>query len=281
MAKEKNNKSYNQSLEDKIWAKVEKNIEGIYRNKKIKIEIIKFRKMLKIPNGLFKNNKAKLKEATDIDELLNQLVDIWADSIPEEGSTLEKINKNIAMLHIEYEVGKKEADKIGLNFPTQKNYAVDVLRNFIQGKSIIYYLMKKNSNVWKKVISAMLLFVPMNEVLKYKKSILKDYLPTIDDNLMIQIHELTSITDIEYIRPEIKKKKKEFEKKYGWKNIKRKYRYYERDKRAYELYVKQGLSLKKTRLKLCEEMPEQMPKECEDSYINKMIKSFMLHIGEI
>ena len=281
MAKEKNDKSYNQSLKDEIWAKVEKNIEGIYRNKKIKIEIMKFRKMLKIPNDLFKNNKAKLKEATDIDELLNQLVDIWADSIPGKGPTLKEINKNIAMLHIEYEVGKKEAEKIGLNFPTQKNYAVDTLRNFIQGKSIIYYLMKKNSNVWKKVISARLLAIPINEVLKYKKSILKDYLPTVNDNLMIQIHELTIMSDIEYIKPEIKKKKKEFKKKYGWKNIKRKYKYYKRDKRAYELYVKQGLSLKETRLKLCEEMPKQMPKECEDSYINKMVKSFMRHIGEI
>ena len=137
--------------EEIILDKIVFNIEGIYRNKKIESHIFHLREMFKIPKNLYKDNKAAFDKNIAIDELLDRLFKIWANSIPENGPVIQKICKNISILFTEYSVGKKEAQKLNLPHPSRKNYAVDLLKNFLNGKSIVYHLMKRNSDVWKKI----------------------------------------------------------------------------------------------------------------------------------
>ena len=82
--------------------------------------------------------------------MIDERYKIWMDSIPEDSPDIQEICKNLSLLFTEYSEVTEEAQIMKLSYPTKKNYAVDHLRNFIDGKSIIYHLMKRNSEVWKR-----------------------------------------------------------------------------------------------------------------------------------
>jgi len=82
-----------------ILDRIESNIIGIYRNKRVALEIEDFRGIFKIPDDLFKKNKDKFTGASSLDDLINRAFNIWADSIPEEGPKIQEICKNILPLY--------------------------------------------------------------------------------------------------------------------------------------------------------------------------------------
>jgi hypothetical protein len=273
------NKITKKTREEIVLDRIEYNIIGMFRNNKINSKIADIREMYKIPDDLYEKNKFSFDETTSLDDLIDKLFGIWSDSIPEEGPVILEICKNISILYIEYDVNKEEYEKAGLSYPTRKNYALDNLRNFIKGQSIVYFLMNRNSDVWKKVISAMVLTIPENVILKNRMSILSDYLPKISDDLIIRANEMTIIEDFELIKQEFDKKREAYKNKYGWKANIDKNKLYLRNKRAYELRIIDKLSYKNTRIKLEEDF--KLPKSCDDSYINKMVNSHILYADDI
>lgn len=275
------NKTNKKTREDIVLDRITYNIEGIYRNEKIKSHILHLREIFKIPKNLYKNDKDDFDKKTTLDELLDERYKIWMDSVPEDGPVIQEICKNLSLLFTEYSKVKDEAQAMKLSYPTKKNYAVDHLRNFIDGRSIIYHLMKRNSEVWKKVISARLLYIPLKIVIENKQDILEDYLPKVNDNLTIQLHEASGMEDFALIKDKIKEKKNGYKNKYGWKTNLDKNDLYRRNKKAYELRILEKKSYKETRLYLKDKMPGLMPEECEDSYINKMVKSHIAYTDDI
>mgnify|MGYP001342193137 CR=1 FL=1 len=135
----------------------------------------------------------------------------------------EIINRYQAETNIVLELNDGETRNV-LKNPIKlesKQYLKDIALNFVNGKSLIYIYLKINSLIWKDVISAMLFTVPQKKVISHKESILDSYMPKINKNLTIQIHELTTLGDLEYIEPKIKRMQNNFSKRYGFINRKR------------------------------------------------------------
>ncbi|MDO8667646.1 MAG: hypothetical protein Q7K35_00930 [bacterium] len=269
------------SAKEIILDRIESNIIGIYRNKRVTLEIEDFRVMFKIPDDLFDKNKDKFAGAANLDELIDRAFNIWADSIPEEGPKIQEIDKNISSLHSDYDSVKKEAEKINRPYPTRKNNILGLIKEIIVGKSFIYYLVRRNHRVWKKPISARLLTIPKNLTIKHRESILADYLPKVNDDLTIKIHEATEIGDFKFIKHELKIKKRAYKNKYKLQINMNKNKLYKRNLRAYELRRINKKSYKETRLTLEDEFSSLMPKECKDSDINKMVWSHLLYADDI
>jgi len=61
----------------------------------------------------------------------------------------------------------------------------------------------------------------MDTIIKIKASILPDYMPTINKHLQIQINELTTLGDLEYIKLKIKAMQAWYKKEHKYKNCER------------------------------------------------------------
>lgn len=268
-------------LKDKILDRIESCIVGIYRNKRIELVITEdIRNNFKIPADLYSKNIAKFTDEVCLDDLLQQLYNYWADTIPEKGKEIQEICDNMSPIFSKYSTYKKDVEKINKKYSSRKCYVLYYLKQVISGKSIVYYLMRRNP-VWKKVISARVLTIPLDVVIKHRESILDDYLPKINDDLTIKIHEMTDVRDFKYIKHEIDVAQKAYRKKYKLQINPAKNILYSRNLRAYELRRIEKKSYKDSRLILEEEFKELVSEKFDDSDINKMVKSHLKYADDV
>ncbi len=250
--------------------KIKVNVWFIYENPKIEEETKERRKKLHIPDNFF--NKYQISDNSDnIYILVGRSIKVWYDKILSNNNTLDenildKIIKNLGgkdLKTTEEELAKSEAGK---DTKAAQLNADDIYERLCKQLQL-------NPNIWRFVFAARLFDIPQKIVFKCIDSLLESYFPTIDDSLKIQINELTTIGDIEHIRPKIEKKQKMFKDKYKF-TTREKYANHDRDKFAYELQ-KEG----KTYKQIKSELKKKEFKKVDEEYISKILGAYKKFIG--
>jgi len=259
---------------------VKNNIERIYGDTKVREYTLKSRRSYGINYDLYDNCKKDVAKIRSIHKLIKILTEKWIDQSHQYGKDIEIINASIAKQNIMLEVSdKNEARKIIDDLPKimNRNFARNVIENYAKGTSLLFQRMNINPEIWSNILTAKLLTVPEEKVLECKESILKkDYLPSINDFLQIQINELTTQDDLNLISKDIKKKQNKYKEKHEYINAEREYPNREINKIITDLH-NQGLKHKD----ICKESQvKNKIKNCTPAKISEALKVHKKYIRE-
>ena len=214
---------------ERALVKIENNIENLYNNPAVQERLQDVRKNFNIYDGLYDRYEKRFHKIRSIQKLTEFLKEKWIDQNFEDKKVTEIINTHQTIYNISEEltllkdkIAASEAKKNLLEIKIEsEKYLKDMVNNYINGVNPIYWRMKINQNIWKSIMGAMLFNIPKEKTIALKESILKDYMPTIDKYLRIQINELTKMGDLEYIKPQIKRMQKRYKNQHNNINKKR------------------------------------------------------------
>lgn len=216
-----------QKAKKRALVKIQLNIEKIHKNEKVQRNIRQLRKDIHINNGrvkLYEKHKKEIEKIRSIHKLIKFLMRKWIKQISKKRKVKETVTTYLAryniMLEYKGESLSSENVKAWSTFKNKK-YLRHVIENFIEGKNWTYEVIRINSRIWKSVISAMLFDIPEETIIRLRESILEDYLPKINEDLTIQINELTAMGDFEIIEQKIKRAKRRYARTYKYLNSKR------------------------------------------------------------
>jgi hypothetical protein len=173
----------------------------------------------------------------------------------------------------------------------REDYIKNEAKRIMKGSTAIFLFNRININpdLWRSVIAAMFLRVPIEKVLECKESILTKYfLPTIDnDCLIVRINEMTKPADFELIIDLLGTKQNDYAKKYGYINSTSTTGYPSRkaDKIITECYFKrmdinqihdelknQGITKKYSEAKIKERIKEYLTQTRQTEKLSEKIK---------
>ena len=137
--------------------------------------------------------------------------------------------------------------------------------------------MRINPKIWGQIICAKIFEIPQKNIIDKLKNLTNIYFPAIDENMRIQINELTGIEDIKFVWRQIENRQKKYSK---YHNLIQNEKYYnhDRDKLAYELRVLQSKSREETKILLD---AKGFYTGLRISYITRMVKSYKKFIGAV
>ena len=203
------------------------NVEKIYDDFIVNEMIDELRWDYYIKPDLYTKHEKDVSTITDIDELVYFLNDKWLDQIREDEKTATT-SESIVRLNILIENREKgRAEESGIIWPTQEyfksannNFLKEAVKNIMKGSFYLFKRINIDPDLWRGVITAMLLRVPIEKVLACEESILTKYfLPTIDnDHLIIKINELTKVGDLDLIFDLVEAKQSDYTAKHGYVN---------------------------------------------------------------
>lgn len=209
--------------------KIENNIRRTYNDSNIRENLEEIQKNFNIYSGIYERYKEEIQTIRSINKITNFLKKKWILQNFKNEKVSKIINTHLAKYNINEELNrlndkiaaaeaKKDLSNIKIH---SERYLNEIIDNFINGVSPIYWRHKINQDIWKNILSAMLFNIPLDIIIKFKASMLSDYMPTINKHLQIQINELTTLGDLEYIKPKIKAMQKWYKKKHKYKNCER------------------------------------------------------------
>lgn len=215
--------------EKRALIKIENNIRRIHKDPDIQKSMEKIQKNFNIYPGIYERHKEGTQTMRSISKITNFLKKKWILQNFKDKKVSKIINTHLAKCNISEELNRlndkiaaAEAKKNLSDIKIYKErYLNDMVDNFINGVNPIFSRHKINQDIWKSILGAMLFNIPLDTMIKVKASILPDYMPTINKHLQIQINELTTLGDLEYINPKIKAIKKWYKKKHKNKNCER------------------------------------------------------------
>jgi len=224
-------------------AKIKLTINYAYEHLKIGEEIMKARKKFNIPDDFF--------ERYQVEQSSNYIADLLVNTIIKWKKEIIKTDNA--------KINKKLGDYIN------KNNNLDTLNP--------KYI---NQRLWSFIIWAKLYGIPKKILLDCISNLFDYYFPTIDDNLQIKVHPMTTEEEIKFIWPDVTEKQKKIIKNID-KRGKFEYSNHDRDKIAYELRKNNQMPYK--------EIAGELKKQGLGSYIYidipKFIKKYKEFIGEI
>ena len=198
--------------EECALTKIENNIRHIYNDPDIQESMEEIQKSFNIYSGIYEKYKKEAQTMRSISKITNFLKEKWILQNFKDKKVSEIISTHLMQYNISEELDrlhdkitaaetKKDLSDMKMH---NERYLNDMIDNFINGVNPIYWRRKINQNIWKSILGAMLFNIPLDVMIKLKASILPDYMPTINKHLQIHINELTTMGDLEYIKPKIK-----------------------------------------------------------------------------
>lgn len=209
--------------------KIRDNIEKIYDDYIVGEEIYLLRDFCHSKPDLYEKNKEAVAGMSDIEEIINFL-DAERVRQFEEDNKKEMKDENVARVKALLIKREKEwAEENGKPLPPQEehkfemdSYIKDEIKRIMAGSAAIFLFERININpdLWRSVIAAMLLRVPIEKVFECEESILNKYfLPTMDnDYLLIRVNEMTKPSDFKMIADLLEAKQREYAKKHKYIN---------------------------------------------------------------
>jgi len=273
MGKRKKEKTKKISPRQRALNTVKNNIERIYGDAKVEEQILKTRHDYNIEDSLYNDCKKDVVEIRSIHKLIKILTKNWINRCHKDGKAIEIINARVAEHNIMLEVSDKGKARVTANdLPRimSRNYLKDVMENYAKGASLFFQRMNISPEIWSNVLTVRLLTVPKEKVLECKVSILeKDYLPSINDFLQIQINELTTQDDLKLIWDKIEKKQNKYKKRHKYINAERRYPHRKINKIIMDLH-NQGLKHED----ICEDpRVKSKVKNCNVAKISEAVKA--------
>ena len=280
MEEEKNKKILRKEVKRRAVDKIKMNIYYIYENLNAKKEIENIKIKFGIPDDFYNRYVTSMplfspKEALRI--LLFDCISVWNHEFSKSEKWQNRIIRNIGM---------KKYNSF-LNSASIKKRKEKTKANFILNTFVFYFNnddtidlhnpMRINPKIWGQIICAKIFEIPQKNIIDKLKNLTNIYFPAIDENMRIQINELTGIEDIKFVWKQIENRQKKYSKYHNLIQNK-KYHNHDRDKLAYELRVIQLKSRKEIK-KLLD--AEGFYTGLRVSYITRMVKSYKNFIGEV
>ncbi|MCK5061937.1 hypothetical protein KAR28_05325 [Candidatus Parcubacteria bacterium] len=212
---------------ERALVKIEGNIKKIYLMLELQESMIDIKGYLRIYKPS-KEDMEKINEMRSIKKIIEYLKNSWLERIYKNKKLAEVIGACHARVCLSLELDEQH-DKIEAArtknelYPIRtmgERYLRDSIDNFLyNGYNHIFEKHKVNNKIWKHILGAMLFNVPERTVLRVKNSIMPDYMPRINENLQIQINELTKMGEIEAILGKIKDAQARYKKRFKYKNF--------------------------------------------------------------
>ncbi|MEA1963447.1 MAG: hypothetical protein U9M94_04410 [Patescibacteria group bacterium] len=225
MSKEKKNKNKKNSSKPinkiDIPQIITNNINIFYDDKIIQEAVGNIRYHLIIKSKLNNETIKQISQITDIDELVEFLTKNWIKESFKNKEVRRVFGKRMAkkiLLHekADKRLSKKEFEDIVENISLMETdvYLKHQLDSYKLSDNYLIFPARINLNVWGKVLDAIILGAPEENILNCRQSICeKYYLPSVYCNngrLLIEINELTTQEDVISIWKKIEKLQTEY-----------------------------------------------------------------------
>jgi len=199
------------------------NINLFYDNKMIQGAINSVRNYLIIKNKLSDEAIDRINKITDIDKLVENLIENWINESFNNEITRQDFIKKTAkeiLLHegANERLNEKEFNDVIENISLMEidGYLRRQLDSYKLRDSYLVFPARVNLNIWGKVLDAILLGAPEKNILNCRQSIYKKYyLPSAyceDGKLLIEINELTTQDDVISVWKKVEKLKIKYTK---------------------------------------------------------------------
>jgi|GEM_PF-2030857 len=207
--------------------RIRDNIERIYDDFIVNDNLYTLRISCCIKPDLYTKNEEAISGMEDFEKLVFTLDDERLKQIREDdkNATTEEHTAKLNILIENYE--KERAKEIGIFWPSQKDFRIqddeylkDAVKSIMRGAAPIFQRINIDPDLWRSVIAAVLLLVPIEKTLEYEKFILNKYfLPTVYDNcLVLRFNELTKPGDFDIIWDSVEAKQDAYVAKWGYVN---------------------------------------------------------------